>query len=80
MEDLMGEATFGSEPDESMSGADTGLDREETSQSSDVRAGYEGDVGDKPPERVVEESSEDDIDSHAADIASGYEDGGDAPS
>ena len=56
---------------ESRFGPDTGFDEEETSVSSDVRSGYEDD--DQPSPRVVEES-EDDLDSHAADIAAGYED------
>lgn len=57
---------------ESSFGPDTGFDQEETSVSSDVRSGYEDD--DQPAPRVVEETSEDDIDSHASDIAAGYED------
>jgi hypothetical protein len=62
MEDSMSESRFGPE---------TGFDKEETSVSSDVRAGYEDD---EPSPRVVEETSEDDIDSHATDIAAGYQD------
>ncbi len=56
---------------ESTFGGDTGFEEEETSFSSDVRSGYDED---QPPTRVVEEISEDDVDSHAADIAAGYED------
>jgi hypothetical protein len=62
MEDSMSESSFGVDPR---------FDEEETSQSSDVRSGYDDD---EPPARVVEESGEDDVDSHAADIAAGYED------
>jgi hypothetical protein len=55
-------------------GADSGLDREETSASSDTRAGYEDDDDrDEPSPRVVDEPGEDDVDSHAADIAAGYD-------
>ena len=50
---------------ESRFGPDSGLDQEETSVSSDVRSGYDDD---QPPLRVVEETSEDDVDSHAADV------------
>jgi hypothetical protein len=56
---------------ESRFGPDSGLDQEETSVSSDVRSGYDDD---QPPLRVVEETSEDDVDSHAADVAAGYDD------
>jgi hypothetical protein len=56
---------------ESRFGPDSGLDQEETSVSSDVRSGYDDD---QPPPRVVEETSEDDVDSHAADVAAGYDD------
>jgi hypothetical protein len=56
---------------ESTLGGDTGFEEEETSFSSDVRSGYDED---KPPAGVVEETSEDDVDSHAADRAAGYED------
>lgn len=56
---------------ESTRGGDTGFEEEETSFSSDVRSGYEDD---QPPARVVEETSEDDVDSHAADRAAGFED------
>jgi hypothetical protein len=63
MEDSVSESSFS---------PDTGFDEEETSVSSDVRSGYEED--DQPSPRVVEETSEDDVDSHAADVAAGYED------
>jgi hypothetical protein len=56
---------------ESSFGVDPGFDKEETSQSSDVRAGYDDD---EPPPLVVEEAGEDEIDSHAADVAAGYDD------
>jgi hypothetical protein len=56
---------------ESRFGPDSGLDQEETSVSSDVRSGYDDD---QPPPRVVEETSEDDVDSHVADVAAGYDD------
>jgi hypothetical protein len=56
---------------ESTLGGDTGFEEEETSFSSDVRSGYDED---KPPAGVAEETSEDDVDSHAADRAAGYED------
>jgi hypothetical protein len=56
-------------------GADSGLDQEETSASKDVRAGYrDDDDRDQPAPRVVEETGEDDVDSHAADIAASFED------
>ncbi|HEX6759363.1 MAG TPA: hypothetical protein VF086_13285 [Propionibacteriaceae bacterium] len=67
----MSESTSGREPGELRVGRDTGFDEEETSFSSDFRSGYDDD---QPPARVVEEASEDDIDSHAADRAAGYED------
>jgi hypothetical protein len=57
---------------ESRFSPDTGFDEEETSVSSDVRSGYDDD--DQPAPRVVEEPSEDGVDSHAADIAAGYGD------
>jgi hypothetical protein len=63
MEDSVSESRFG---------PDTGFDEEETSVSSDVRSGYEDD--DQPAPRVAQETGEDDVDSHAADIAAGYED------
>jgi hypothetical protein len=56
---------------ESTLGGESGFEEEETSISSDVRSGYEDD---QPPARVVEETSEDDVDSHGADRAAGYED------
>jgi hypothetical protein len=62
MEDSMSESRFDPDP---------GLDQEEASISSDVRSGYDDD---QPPPRVVEETSEDDVDSYAADVAAGYED------
>ena len=46
-------------------GADSGLDQEETSASKDVRTGYQDD-DDQPAPRVVKETGEDDVDSHAA--------------
>jgi hypothetical protein len=55
---------------ESTLGGDPGFEEEETSVSSDVRSGFEDD---QPPARVVEQTSEDDVDSHAADRAAGYE-------
>lgn len=67
----MSESTFGSEPGESRVGADPGFDERESSFSSDVRAGYEDD---KPPERVVEETSEDEVDSAEADRVAGFDD------
>jgi hypothetical protein len=57
---------------ESRFGPDSGLDQEETSVSRDVRSGYDDD--NQPPPRVVEETSEDDVDSHVADVAAGYDD------
>jgi hypothetical protein len=63
MEDSVSESSFS---------PDTGFDEEETSVSSDVRSGYEED--DQPSPRIVEETGEDGVDSHAADIAAGYED------
>jgi hypothetical protein len=62
MEDSMSESRFG---------PDSGLEQEETSVSRDVRSGYDDD---QPPPRVVEETGEDDVDSHAADVAAGYDD------
>ena len=66
----MSESTFGGEAGEPRSGTNTGFDEEETSFSSDVRSGYDDD---QPPAQVVEETSEDDINSAAADRAAGYE-------
>ena len=66
MEDSMSESRFG---------GDTGFEEEETSASSDARAGFDSDSEwNKPPERVVEETSEDDVDSAQADRAAGYDD------
>ena len=56
---------------ESTLGGESGFEEEETSISSDVRSGYQDD---QPPARVVEETSEDDVDSHGADRAAGYQD------
>jgi hypothetical protein len=65
MEESMSESTFG---------GDAGIE-EETSASADARAGFDSDSDwNKPPERVVEETTEDDVDSHATDIAAGYDD------
>jgi hypothetical protein len=58
---------------ESRFGGDTGFEEEETSASSDARAGFDSDWN-KPPERVVDEASEDDVDSAEADRAAGYDD------
>ena len=58
---------------ESRFGPDSGLDQEETSVSRDVRSGYDDD-DDQPQPRVVEETSEDDVDSHIADVAAAYDD------
>ena len=59
---------------ESTFGGDTGFDEEETSASSDARAGYDSDSDrNQPPERVVNETSEDDVDSAEADRAAGYD-------
>jgi hypothetical protein len=66
MEDSMTERGFG---------ADSGLNQEETSASSDVRAGYQDENDrDEPSPRVVDEPGEDDVDSHGADIAAGFDD------
>jgi hypothetical protein len=63
--DSMSESTFG---------GDTGFEEEETSASSDARAGYDSDSArNQPPERVVDETSEDDVDSAEADRAAGYD-------
>jgi hypothetical protein len=60
---------------ESTFGGDTEFEEEETSASADTRAGFDSDSDwNKPPENAVEETSEDDVDSHAADIAAGYDD------
>jgi hypothetical protein len=67
----MSESTFGSEPGESRVGGDTGFEERESSHSSDVRAGFDDD---EPSERVVGETSEDEVDSAEADRVAGYED------
>jgi hypothetical protein len=60
---------------ESRFGDDTGFEEEETSASSDARTGFDSDSDwNKPPERVVEEISEDDVNSADADRAAGYDD------
>lgn len=60
---------------ESTFGRDTEFEEEETSASSDARAGFDSDSDwNKPPERVVEETSEDDVDSAEADRVAGYDD------
>jgi hypothetical protein len=59
---------------ESTFGGDTGFDQEETSASSDARAGFDSDSErNQPPERVDYETSEDDVDSAEADRAAGYD-------
>lgn len=59
---------------ESTLGGDTGFEEEETSASSDARAGFDSDSDwNKPPERVVDEASEDDVNSAEADRAAGYD-------
>jgi len=66
MEESMSESTFG---------GDTGSEEEETSASADARAGFDSNSDwNRPPERVVDETTEDDVDSHGADIAAGYDD------
>jgi hypothetical protein len=58
---------------ESTFGGDTGFEEEETSASSDARAGFDSDSDrNQPPERVDNETSEDDVDSAEADRAAGY--------
>jgi hypothetical protein len=60
---------------ESTVGGDTGFEEEETSASSDARASFDSDSDwNKPPERVVDETSEDDVDSAEADRVAGYDD------
>ena len=60
---------------ESRFGGDNGFEEEETSASRDARAGFDSDSDwNKPPERVVDETSEDDVDSAEADRAAGYDD------
>jgi hypothetical protein len=62
--DAMSEPTFG---------GDTEFEEEETSSSADARAGFDSDSErNQPAERVVEETSEDDVDSAEADRAAGY--------
>jgi hypothetical protein len=64
--DGMSESTFG---------GDTGFDEEETSASADARVGFDSDSDwNKPPERVDDETSEDDVFSADADRAAGYDD------
>jgi hypothetical protein len=59
---------------ESRFGGDSGFEEEETSASSDARAGFDSDSDwNKPPERVVQETSEDDVNSAEADRAAGYD-------
>jgi hypothetical protein len=59
---------------ESRFGGDTEFEEEETSSSADARAGFDSDSEwNKPEERVVEEPSEDDVNSAAADRAAGYD-------
>ena len=59
---------------ESTLGGDTGFEEEETSASSDARAGFDSDSDwNKPPERVVDEASEDDVNSAEADRAADYD-------
>ena len=59
---------------ESTFGGDTEFEEEETSASSDVRSAFDDDSDwNKPSERVVEETSEDDVDSAEADRAAGYD-------
>jgi len=66
MEESMSESTFD---------GDTGIEDEETSASADARAGFDSDSDwNKPPELVVEETTRDDVDSYATDIAAGYDD------
>jgi len=60
---------------ESTFGGDTEFQEEETSASSDARAGFDDDSDlNKPPERVVDETTEDDVNSAEADRAAGYDD------
>lgn len=62
---------------ESTFGGDTEFEEEETSASSDVREGYDSDSDsdqNRPPERVVYETSEDDVNSAEADRVAGYDD------
>ena len=60
---------------ESTSGGDTEFEEEETSASSDAREGFDTDSDwNRPPERVVYETSEDDVNSAEADRVAGYDD------
>ena len=59
---------------ESTFSGDTEFEKEETSASSDVRSGFDDSDWNKPPERVVEETSEDNVDSAEADRVAGYDD------
>jgi hypothetical protein len=60
---------------ESRFGGDTEFEEEETSSSADARAGFDSDSEwNRPVERVVEETSEDDVNSAEADRAAGYND------
>jgi hypothetical protein len=60
---------------ESRFGGDTEFEEEETSSSADARAGFDSDSEwNKPAERVVEETSEDDVNSAEADRTAGYDD------
>jgi hypothetical protein len=58
---------------ESTFGGDTGFDEEETSASADARSGFDSDWN-KPPERAVDETSEDDVVSAEADRVAGFDD------
>ena len=65
---MMSESTFG---------GDTEFEEEETSASADARAGFDSDPDwNKPPERVDDETGEDDVFSADADRAAGYDDEG----
>jgi hypothetical protein len=60
---------------ESTFSGDTEFEEGETSASSDVREGYDSDSDrNRPPERVVYETSEDDVNSAEADRVAGYDD------
>jgi hypothetical protein len=60
---------------ESRFGGDTEFEEEETSSSADARAGFDSDSEwNRPAERVVEETSKDDVNSAEADRAAGYND------
>ena len=59
---------------ESRFGGDTGFEDEETSASSDARAGFDSDSDrNAPRERVDNETSENDVNSAEADRAAGYD-------